>query len=393
MKKYNFDEIIERHGTDCVKYDLLASFGNSNALPLWVADTDFRVADFIVEAIRKRMEHEILAYSFRPESYFTSIITWLQQRHQWNVEKGMLSSSPGVVPAVTTLILALSEPGDKVVVQPPVYFPFFTCVKGTGCQLVENPLTLRDGRYFFDFDDLKKKLDPQTKLLILCNPHNPGGMVWTREELSELGRICLENGTVIISDEIHSDLIFKGNKHIPLPMVSEEVAMNCAVCMAPNKTFNIAGLSSAFVVIPNRKLKARYEHWLHAIHIQSGNIFGNIALEAAYTHGSAWVDQLMDYLEENRLFLVNFVETKLPKVKMMLPEATFLAWLDFREYGLTENQLNKLLIEEAGVVMNKGSMFGTGGDGFFRLNFGCPKATLEEALNRIESALAKLPVN
>jgi cysteine-S-conjugate beta-lyase len=389
MKKYNFDEFIERRGTDCVKYDHLASFGNADALPLWVADTDFRVADFIVDAIRKRMEHEILAYSFRPESYYAAIINWLQQHYQWSVEKEDISSSPGVVAAVTTLILALSEPGDKVVVQPPVYFPFFTCVKGTDRTMVENPLMLKDGRYYFDFDDLKKKLDPQTKLLILCNPHNPGGMVWTRDELEELGRICLENGTMIISDEIHSDLVFEGYKHLPLPMISEELAMNCAVCMAPNKTFNIAGLATAFVVIPNKKLRVKYERWLNVIHIHSGNIFGNVAMEAAYAHGSDWVRQLMEYLEENRRFLTDFISNNLPKVKMMQPEATFLAWLDFREYGLTEHKLVRILTDEAGVVMNKGSMFGTGGEGFFRINFGCPKATLEDGLKRIAGTMEK----
>jgi cystathionine beta-lyase len=299
----------------------------------------------------------------------------------------MISSSPGVVAAVTTLILALSAPDDKVVVQPPVYFPFFTCVKGTGRQMVENPLVLRDGRYYFDFEDLKSKLDEQTKLLILCNPHNPGGMVWTHEELTELGRICLANGTMIISDEIHSDLVFEGHKHIPLPMISEELAMNCAVCMAPNKTFNIAGLSSAFLVIPNKKLRVKYERWLHVIHIHGGTIFGNIALEAAYMHGDEWVAQLMEYLDGNRKFLSEFIAKNLPKVKMMQPEATFLAWLDFHEYGIAETELSKILIEKAGVVMNKGSMFGTGGEGYFRLNFGCPKATLEKGLNRIVEGL------
>lgn len=389
MKKYNFDEIIERRGTNCVKYDQLASFGNADALPLWVADTDFRVADFIVDAIRKRTEHEIFAYSFRPQSYYTSIINWLQQNYQWSIEKETISYSPGVVAAVTTLILALSEPGDKVVVQPPVYFPFFTCVKGTGRTMVENQLILKDGRYYFDFDDLKKKLDPQTKLLILCNPHNPGGMVWTRNELEELGCICLENGTMIISDEIHSDLVFEGHKHLPLPIISDELAMNCAVCMAPNKTFNIAGLATAFVVIPNKKLRVKYNRWLNVIHIHGGNIFGNIAMEAAYEHGSDWVKQLMEYLEGNRRFLTDFVSQNLPKVKMMQPEATFLAWLDFREYGFPENKLVRILTDEAGVVLNKGSMFGTGGEGFFRINFGCPRAILEEALNKIAGTMER----
>ena len=389
MKKYNFDEQIERRGTDCVKYDRLPFFGNANAIPLWVADTDFRVADFIMEALHQRMEHEILAYSNRSANYYPSIVNWLEKRHGWTVDRNMITSSPGVVSAVTTLILALSHPGDKVVVQPPVYFPFFSCVKDTGRQLVENPLVLKEGRYYFDFDDLKQKLDSKTKLLILCNPHNPGGMVWRREELEELGNICLANGTVIISDEIHSDLVFKGNQHLPLPTVSDELAQNCAVCMAPNKTFNIAGLASAFLVIPNKELKKRYDHWLHAIHISDGNIFGNIALEAAYTDGSDWVDQLMAYLTENRRFLETFIRERLPKVKMLVPEATFLAWLDLSAYGMTESKMAEILVHEVGVVMNKGSMFGSGGEGYFRLNFGCPKATLQKALEQMEEALIK----
>lgn len=389
MKKYNFDEIIERRGTDCVKYDRLPFFGNADAIPLWVADTDFRVADFIMEALHKRMSHEILAYSNRSSNYYPSIINWLKSRHNWSVDRNMITSSPGVVSAVTTLILALSNPGEKVVVQPPVYFPFFSCVKDTGRLLVENPLILKEGRYYFDFDDLKQKLDAQTKLLILCNPHNPGGMVWRREELEELGRICLANGTLIISDEIHSDLVYHGNQHLPLPTLSEELAQNCAVCMAPNKTFNIAGLASAFLVIPNKEIKKRYDHWLHALHISDGNIFGNIALETAYTHGSEWVDQLMDYLTENRQYLLSFIRERLPKVKMIVPEATFLAWLDFSHYGMAESKMAEILVHEAGIVMNKGSMFGTGGEGFFRLNFGCPRATLQKALEQMEEALKK----
>ena len=387
MKHYNFDEIIERHGTDCVKYDMLEEvFGNSDALPLWVADTDFRVPDFIMDALHQRMNHEILAYSYRPDSYFESIINWVDRRHGWKIDKEMITSSPGVVSAVTMLIMALSEPGDKVIVQPPVYFPFFTSIKGSGRKMVENPLMLKDGRYTFDFENLRKIIDPQTKLLILCSPHNPGGMVWKMEELEELSRICTENGIVIISDEIHADLVFSGNKHIPVPMVSEEIAMNCAVLMAASKTFNVAGLSTAFVIIPNKKIRVKYEKVLHTVHIDSGNIFGNIATEAALTNGDDWLSQLMTYLEDNYNFLETFLTARMPQVKIMKPEATFLVWLDFSAYNLTEKQLGKVLIE-GGVALNNGGRFGTGGEGYFRLNFACPRAVLEEGLNKIEKAL------
>ena len=387
MKHYNFDEIIERRGTDCVKYDMLEEvFGNSDALPLWVADTDFRVPDFILDALHQRMDHEILAYSYRPDSYFEAIINWLDRQHGWKIDKEMITSSPGVVSAVTMLIMALSEPGDKVIVQPPVYFPFFTSIKGSGRKMVENPLMLKDGRYTFDFENLRKIIDPQTKLLVLCSPHNPGGMVWKMEELEELSSICTENGIVIISDEIHADVVFTENKHIPIPLVSEEIAMNSAVLMAASKTFNIAGLSTAFVIIPNKKIRVKYERVLHTVHIDSGNIFGNIATEAALKNGYDWLSQLMIYLENNYNFLETFLTARIPQVKIMKPEATFLVWLDFSAYNLSEKQLGKILID-GGVALNNGSKFGTGGEGYFRLNFGCPRAILEEGLIKIEKAL------
>jgi len=387
MKHYNFDEIIERRGTDCVKYDMLEEiFGNGDALPLWVADTDFRVPDFIMDALHQRMDHEILAYSYRPDSYFDAIINWVDRRHGWKIDKEMITSSPGVVSAVTMLIMALSEPGDKVIVQPPVYFPFFASIKGSGRKMVENPLIIKDGRYTFDFENLRKIIDHKTKLLVLCSPHNPGGTVWKMEELEELSRICTENGIVIVSDEIHADVVFTGNKHIPIPLVSEEIAMNSAVLMAASKTFNVAGLSTAFVIIPNKKIRVKYERVLHTVHIDSGNIFGNIATEAALKNGFDWLSQLITYLEDNYHFLETFFAARIPKVKIMKPEATFLVWLDFSDYHLTEKQLGKILID-CGVALNNGSRFGTGGEGYFRLNFGCPRAILEEGLNKIEKAL------
>lgn len=252
--------------------------------------------------------------------------------------------------------------------------------------MVENPLMLKNGRYTFDFENLKQIIDPQTKLLILCSPHNPGGMVWKMEELEELSRICTDNGIVIISDEIHSDLVFTGNKHIPVPMVSEKIAMNSAVLMAASKTFNVAGLSTAFVIIPNKKLRVKYERVLHTIHIDSGNIFGNIATESALRDGYDWLSQLMIYLEDNYNFLKNFFTQRLPKIKIMKPEATFLVWLDFTAYNLSEKELAQQLID-GGIALNKGSIFGTGGEGYFRLNFGCPRAILTEGLIKIEKAL------
>lgn len=389
MKKYNFDEIVPREGTNCIKYDALDRFfGSKDVLPLWVADMDFKTPDFIVNAIKKRAEHEIYGYTFRDDTYYNSIIGWMERRHNWEIKKEWISFSPGVVAGLTFGIEAFSKPGDGVVVQPPVYFPFFDCVKGTKRKLIENPLKIENGRYTFDFEDLKAKIDKKTKLLLLCNPQNPGGTVFTREELTELATICLENKIMVISDEIHSDLIFNGNKHIPFASLSDEIAQNCMVSMAPSKTFNVAGFSSSIVIIPNKTKFARYERAIGVAHLYMGNIFGSVAMEAAYAHGDNWLDQMLDYMWDNYKILEAFFETKLPKVKVMKPEATYLIWLDFREYGMKNAELMKFTIENAKVGLNDGGRFGTGGDGWLRINIGCPRSVLMEALKRLEKAFA-----
>ncbi len=391
MKKYNFDEIVPREGTNCLKYDAREMFFKSkDVLPLWVADMDFKTPDFIVDAIKKRAEHEIFGYSFKSDSYYKSVIDWMKHRHNWEIQKGRISSSPGVVAGLTTAIETFSKPGDGVVVQPPVYFPFFDCVKGTTRKMVENPLKIESGRYAFDFDDLKSKIDENTKLLLLCNPQNPGGMAWTREELTELANICIENSIMIISDEIHSDLIYDGHKHIPIASISKEIAQNCMVLMAPSKTFNVAGLASSIVIIPNKLNFVRYERALGVGHLGMGNIFGSVALEAAYTHGDDWLEQMLEYLWENYLFLENFFETNLPKVKVMKPEATFLIWLDFTEYGMKNRELLNYVSEKAKVGLNDGGKFGTGGEGWLRLNIGCPRSVLVEALERLGKAFGEI---
>ena len=281
--KYNFDEIVDRRGTDCIKYDALPMFfGADDLLPLWVADMDFRTPVFIMDAIRKRLEHEVLGYTFRNESFSNSIIDWVKARHNWQVSPEWISFSPGVVAAVTASVMSLTAPGDKVIVQPPVYFPFFECVRGVKRRLVENPLKLVDGRYYFDLEDLEAKIDSKTKMLILCSPHNPGGMVWKREELEALAEICIRHNIIVVSDEIHADLLFDGQLHTPYAMLSEEAAQSTVVCMAPSKTFNLAGLSTSFVVIPNPVLLKSYEKLIRTMHINMGNIPGAVALEAAY---------------------------------------------------------------------------------------------------------------
>ena len=386
MKKYNFDEIIDRTNTNCIKYDArTAFFGTDKLLPLWVADMDFRTPDFIVEAIKERANKDIFGYTFRSDTYNQTIVDWLKRRHNWAIKPEWISFSPGVVAGLTMAIEALSEPGDGVIIQPPVYFPFFDSVKGTGRTLIENPLLLENGRYYFDLEDLKRKITPRTRLLLLCNPQNPGGMAWNEKELSALANICIENKIVIISDEIHSDLIFEGSKHTPLAGISDQIAQNCVVCMAPSKTFNTAGLTTSFLVIPNKRHLVAYDRVLKLPHLHMGNIFGSIALEAAYTQGDEWLAQLMKYLQVNYTLLEHFFNDKLPKVKVMRPDATYLIWIDFSAFGLTDEDLNYQLIK-AGVGLNRGVQFGKQGRSFMRINIGCPRSVLQEALLRIQKA-------
>ena len=391
MKKYNFDEIVPREGTNCIKYDAREKmFGNGSVLPLWVADMDFKTPEFIVDAVKKRAEHEIYGYTFKPDSYFSSVVGWMKRRHNWEIQKEWISFSPGVVAGLTLAVETFSKPGDEVIVQPPVYFPFFDTVKGTKRKMVENPLKLENGRYTFDFDDLKSKISENARLLLLCNPQNPGGMVWTKEELQELSDICLENKIMVISDEIHSDLIFNGYKHTPFATLSEEAAQKCVICMAPSKTFNVAGLSTSLVIIPNKTLFNRYERTMGVGHLGMGNIFGSVALEAAYTHGDEWLEQMLVYLWDNFQLLDDFFKNRLPKVKVIKPEATYLVWLDFTAYGMNDTKLLKFVVEQAGVGLNNGGKFGTGGDGWLRINIGCPRSILKEALESLGKAFAQL---
>lgn len=389
MKKYDFDEVVPREGTNSLKWDACERiFGKADILPLWVADMDFKTPDFIMEALRKRLDHEILGYTFRAESYFQSIVDWMKQRHDWDIKKEWISYSPGVVAGLNLLIEAFSDEGDEIVVQKPVYFPFFDSVVGNKRVVLENPLKLVDGRYTFDLEDLKAKVTEKTKMLLLSNPHNPGGMVWTKEELLPLANFCVEKNILIVSDEIHSDLVFENYKHTPVPMLSEEIAQNCVVCMAPSKTFNLAGLTTSFLIIPNKRKWAHYERQLNVPHLHMGNIFGHIGLETAFTYGEEWRKQLVRYIEANFNFMVEYFKENLPEVKPMKLESTYLAWIDFSALGLTDEELNQSILE-AGVGLNKGVQFGKQGSGYMRLNLGCTRATLEEALLRIVNVLKK----
>ena len=386
---YSFDEIIDREGTACVKWDLRDKvFGNPDLLPMWVADMDFKTPGFITDAVIQRASHPVYGYSFRTEGYYNSIINWMQMHHDWTIERDWIMFSPGVVPLLFMATLAFTNPGEKILIQTPVYPPFYDAVLKNDRQLVFNPLILKGNRYEIDFKDLDLKL-AGTRMMIISNPHNPVGRVWTKNELFEIGRLCLKHNVLLISDEIHCDLVFNAYKHIPTASLSPEIAANTVTCLASSKTFNTAGLSTSHVVISNPELRTILDKTIQSVHVDSGNLFGAIASEAAYTYGKEWHQQLIDYLEENVNLLRSFLSEKLPAIKLIEPEATYLLWLDFRELGLSQPELIKLLIDKACIGLNDGTAFGTEGTGFMRINVGCPRSMLLDGLQRLEKALTK----
>lgn len=391
MKHYNFDEIIDRSGSDSFKYDFReVMFGNTDVLPMWVADMDFRTPDFVLLALEQRLKHPVLGYSLKSESYYRAIINWLDRRHNWKIKREWISFSPGVVPALTMSVMAFSNPGDKIIVQTPVYFPFFTCIAGPGREVIYNPLKLEQDRYVMDLDHLRSQIDARTRMLFLCHPHNPGGMVWSREELLALAEICLEHRLIIVSDEIHSDLVFRPNRHIPLASLSEIIASQVVTCMAPSKTFNLAGLSTAFVVSGNPNLLRKYNQVLDYLHLQIGNIFGNVALEAAYSQGEEWLEQLLNYVQGNIRYAVDYMRRHIPPIKPMVPQATYMLWLDCRDLGLKQAELRQFMIHKARLGLNDGAMFGIGGEGFMRMNLACPRSVVKEAMQRLRAAVDEL---
>jgi cysteine-S-conjugate beta-lyase len=383
---YNFDEIINRENTACYKYDLREKyFGKKEILPMWVADMDFRTPDFVVEAIKKRVDHEIYAYTYRTDSLYQSVINWLDRRHQWLVKQEWIGFTPGVVPALNMAVLAFTNPGDKIIIQTPVYFPFYSAVKDHDRQLVTNPLVLNNGRYEMDFDHLKSQIDNTTRMLILCSPHNPTGNVWKQDELLELAKICLENNVLIISDEIHADIVFSGHKHVPTAKLSDEIAEHVVTLMAPSKTFNFAGLSTSYIITSNPEHFNRLNGMNEKLHLGSGNIFGGVALEAAYTHGDEWLEQLISYLEKNIEFAGEFINNDLTDIGLIKPEATFLLWIDFRNLLMNGKELTRKIIKDAELGLSDGRLFGTDGEGFQRMNIGCPKSLVKKALDQIKN--------
>ncbi|HPR30451.1 MAG TPA: PatB family C-S lyase [Prolixibacteraceae bacterium] len=386
--KSPFDEVINRVDSNCEKWDdRLSIFGRKDVLPLWVADTDFQTPKFIVDAVKKRADHEVYGYPMIPTSFYDSIRLWMEQQHGWNIQQDWISYAPNVVVALASLVLSLTLPGDKIIVQPPVYFPFFHVVGGNGRIVTENPLIQKGGKYVIDFDDLEKKIDDRTRMLLLCNPHNPGGRVWSKEELTELGRICFRHSILIVSDEIHSDLTLPGYRHTPFGSIGEEYLQNSITVSSASKTFNMAGLSSAYVIVPNEKAHRRYKELMKATHISSGNFFGLVATEAAYREGHEWLQELRLYLDGNARFVASFLSERMPRVKLMKPESTFLLWIDLSGLGLKPEDAFQRLVQ-AGLGLSPGWLFGTGGEAFVRMNIGCPRSLLGQALVLFEKAFS-----
>lgn len=383
--KYNFDKWAGTQNSESVKWSYEEGY-----LPMGIADMDFETLPEIKEAIIERASRDIYGYSVLQDDYKPALINWYENNHDWKIDEDWLCISPGVSPAIGITIRALANPGDKVILQTPVYPPFFREITHNGCGIVNNPLVLDDKGYNIDFGDLEEKAkDVRVKLLLLCNPHNPVGRVWTREELTRLGEICLKNNVIVIADEIHGDLVFKGEKYIPFASISEEFARNSITCTAPSKTFNLAGIQVSNIIIPDRKLRTEYEIGRHNIGISRLNVFASSACTAAYRHGEQWLAEALKYIEDNRDFAINYIRNNLPEINIHEPEGTYMLWLDFRKFGLSDEELYKIIFDEAKIVLNEGHTFGQGGEGFQRMNIACPRAILEEALKRLKEVLKK----
>ena len=388
MRHYDFDEIIERRGTDSVKYDQISEYYEQADLkPFWVADMDFRTPDFIVAALKKRLEHEVFGYTVPSETYFQTIQRWIDYKHDWSIDKEWLTFVPGIVKGIAYVLQCFTAPGDKVIIQPPVYHPFRLVPENLKREVVYNPLKLVDGHYEMDFEQLEQVIDEHCKVLILSNPHNPGGVVWSKNTLRTLANICNKHRVLVISDEIHAEMVYTSFKHYPFASVSEEAKACSITFMAPSKTFNIAGIISSYAIVPDAKLRETFYGFMSAGEFNCGNIFAYVATEAAYTYGAEWLQQMRNYVWENICFVDNYCKNHLPQIKAYKPQASFLVWLDCRELKLPQAELVELFEKKAGLALNDGAMFGPGGEGYMRLNVGCPRALLSEAMDRLAKAL------
>ena len=389
LEKINFNIVVNRKNTNCLKYDFAVRRGRpENVLPLWVADMDFKVAPEITQAIEKRVAHGIFGYSEVKEEYFEAVSAWMEQKHGWHVKEDWLVKTPGVVFALAMAVQAFTEPGDAVIIQQPVYYPFSEVIADNGRRIVDNTLELKEGgKYHINFEDFEQKVkENHVKLFLLCSPHNPVGRVWTKEELKKIAAICRKYDVIVVSDEIHEDFVFNG-KHQVFADLSEDAKNRTITCTAPSKTFNLAGLQVSNIWIANPELREKFKKQIAAAGYSQLNTLGLTACEAAYRYGGEWHAELLGYLKSNLNFLREFLQTRLPEVKLIEPEGTYLVWLDFGSLGLTEEQREELLTKKAGIWLDSGAIFGAAGEGFERINIACPRSILKDALERIERAV------
>lgn len=380
--KHNFDEIIPRRGSNSYKWDTAAE---EDILPMWVADMDFRTAPAIIDALAKRVQHGIFGYTKVPQSYYEAVWGWFGRRHNFHIEKDWILFTSGVVPALSAVIKALTEPGDKVIVQTPVYNCFFSSIRNNQCEMVANELVYKDGKYSIDFDDLERKAaDPKAKLMLLCSPHNPVGRVWTREELQQIGEICLRNQVVIVSDEIHCDLVYPGHTHIPFATAGEGFLQNSVTCTAPSKTFNLAGIQVANIIAADEEMRRKIDKALNINEVCEINVFAVEALTAAYTEGEEWLEELKAYLYGNYLALAAFYREYLPQLPVLPLEATYLVWVDCSALKRTSKEITETLLREEKLWVNEGTMYGEAGEGFIRINIATPRSNLMKGLGRIK---------
>ncbi len=384
-----FDRELDRRGTHSVKWDWREKiFGRDDVLPFWVADMDVQVPEEILRPMRERVRHGVMGYTFRPDTYEAAVVQWLSRRHGWETEQEWMRYVPGVMSGIAMAIQAFSEPGDKVVVQPPVYFPFFDVVKANERRLGYNELVRTEEGYTIDFEDLEQQLaEDRTRLFLLCSPHNPVGRVWTQKELERIGHLCSEHDVLIVSDEIHYDIFYGKHEHIPIASLASEFLEQTITLISAGKSFNIQGMGSGTVIIPSDPLREAYDKAMKRNWAFHETVMSVVACEAAYRHGYDWLNELVAYLQHNRNFLMDYVQERLPGISVLEPEGTYLAWLDCRETGMSPKELRQFMIDEARVGLNDGRQFGPGGEGFQRFNFACPRKTLREGLERIERAL------
>lgn len=383
--EYDFDRQVSRRGTDSYKWD---SARSDDVLPLWVADMDFQTAPAVVDALRRRVEHGIFGYTRVPDSYYEAVTGWFARRHAWTIDPAWIIYTSGVVPAVSAVIKALTVPGDRVLVQTPVYNCFFSSIRNNGCETVSSPLVFAGKTYTVDYEDLERRAsDPRVKLMLLCNPHNPVGRVWRRGELQRIGEICIRHGVTVVSDEIHCELVFPGHRYIPFASVSEEFLHHSVTCVSPSKAFNIAGLQIANIVCADAGRRARIDRAINDNEVCDVNPFGVIATQAAYGEGEEWLDGLVGYLQANYLHMLDFCREHLPDFPVTVLEGTYLVWMDCRRLGMSSEELERRLVAEAGLWLNAGIMYGAEGEGFMRWNIACPRATLTEGLKRFAAFL------